>query len=156
MVFNNLSNLLWFNSISIQSNRYIEWTLSVFYFYAKPEIKMIVESLVLFLTLNYICIWCVYIVKKQSFCNRLKRADPQFQLTNCNCFANTCLPGTLAGILPTFIDTAILSEWPEHPTPKGNVKEKLLKTIQNPVSYLLDLEFQTIKVQYFWAKSKRN
>ena len=85
---------------------------------------MIVESLVLFLTLNYICIWCVYIVKKQSFCNRLKRADPQFQLTNCNCFANTCLPGTLAGILPTFIDTAILSEWPEHPTPKGNVKEK--------------------------------
>ena len=120
MVFNNLSNLLWFKSISIQSNRYIEWTLSVFYFYAKPEIKMIVESLVLFLTLNYICIWCVYIVKKQSFCNRLKGADPQFQLTKCNRFANTCLPGTLAGILPTLEDTAISSEWPEHPTPKDS------------------------------------
>ena len=34
------------------------------------------------------------------------------------------------------------------------MKEKLLKTIQNPVFYLLYLEFKTIKIQSFWAKSK--
>ena len=36
-------------------------------------------------------------------------------------------------------------------TNRKKVKEKLLKTIQNPVFYLLDLEFQTIKIQTFLA-----
>ena len=31
-------------------------------------------------------------------------------------------------------------------TNRKKVKEKLLKTIQNPEFYLLDLEFQTIKI----------
>ena len=38
---------------------------------------------------------------------------------------------------------------------RKKVKEKLLKTIQNSEFYLLDLQFQTIKIQFFWAKSKR-
>ena len=38
---------------------------------------------------------------------------------------------------------------------RKKVKEKQLKTIQNSEFYLLDLEFQTIKIQFFWAKSKK-
>ena len=34
-------------------------------------------------------------------------------------------------------------------TNRKKVKEKLLKTIQNREFYLLNLEFQTIKIQYF-------
>ena len=40
-------------------------------------------------------------------------------------------------------------------TNRKNVKEKLLKSIQNPAFYLLDLEFQTIEIQSFWAKSNK-
>ena len=34
---------------------------------------------------------------------------------------------------------------------RKKVNEKLLKTIQNSECYLLDLEFQTIKIQFFEA-----
>ena len=44
---------------------------------------------------------------------------------------------------------------PKHALELKKVKEKLLKTIQNSEFYLLDLEFQTIKVQFFWAKSRK-
>ena len=35
------------------------------------------------------------------------------------------------------------------------MKEKILKIIQNPEFYLLYHEFQTMKIQFFWAKLKK-
>ena len=36
------------------------------------------------------------------------------------------------------------------------VKEKLLNNIHNPGFHFLDLKFQTIEIQSFWAKSQKN
>ena len=37
---------------------------------------------------------------------------------------------------------------------KVKVKEKLLSTIYNPEFHFLDLKFQTLEIQSFWANSK--
>ena len=36
---------------------------------------------------------------------------------------------------------------------KVKVKEKLLSTIYNPEFHFLDIKFQTLEIQSFWAKS---